>query len=157
MARGGARNRSGPPPEEDSRTSERRGVVFTALPAEGYKRKAPAFPLPAPTNRELDVWAQAWRTPQAAAWSVQQWRWYTVAQWVRWSVRMEAGDAPASLGTVVVRLADQIGLTPAGLKENGWKIATDEVAEKAATKRRTTPARSSARSRMKVVRSGSEG
>jgi hypothetical protein len=31
-----------------------------------------------------------------------------------------------------VRLADQIGLTPAGLKENGWRISTDEVAAKRA-------------------------
>ena len=43
--------------------------------------------------------------------------------WCRWSVRMEADDASAALGNVVVRFADQIGLTPAGLKENGWKIA----------------------------------
>jgi hypothetical protein len=27
----------------------------------------------------------------------------------------------------VMRLADQVGLTPAGLRENGWKVATDEI------------------------------
>jgi hypothetical protein len=50
--------------------------------------------------------------------------------WVRWSVRMEEPNAGASLGNVVVRLADQIGMTPAGLKDNGWRIAVDEVAAK---------------------------
>lgn len=130
MARGGARNRSGPKPDEKSGRSDRRGVVFTALPAEGYDGATPEFPLPAATSRELEVWTEAWSTPQAAAWSVQSWRWRAVAMWVRWSVRMEAEDASAALGNVVIRYADQIGLTPAGMKENGWKIAEDDVAAK---------------------------
>lgn len=130
MASGGARNRSGPPPDESSGRSEQRGIVFTALPAQGFTGKAPAFPLPKPSRRELEVWNRAWWTPQACAWSVQPWRHYTVGQWVRWSVRAEAPDAPAAVVAAVIRFADQIGLTPAGLKENGWKIATDEVAEK---------------------------
>jgi hypothetical protein len=76
------------------------------------------------------VWAKLWKTPQAAAWAGESWRWPTVGQYVRWSVRMEAADAPASLGAVVMRLADQIGMTPAGLRENGWQVAKDEVAAK---------------------------
>ena len=123
MARGGSRNRSGPQADENSRTSERKGYVLTALPPAGYDGEAPDFPLPAALDRELEVWAQAWTTPQACAWSSEPWRWRTVAMWCRWSVRMEADDASAALGNVVVRFADQIGLTPAGLKENGWKIA----------------------------------
>ena len=129
MSRGGARNRSGPQPVEGSRTSERKGYTLTALPLAGYDEAAPDFPLPAATARELEVWAQAWTTPQACAWSEEPWRWRSVAMWVRWSVRMEADDASAALGNVVVRFADQIGLTPAGLKENGWKIADPEPAE----------------------------
>jgi hypothetical protein len=123
MARGGSRNRSGPPPVEGSRTSDRRGYTLTALPPAGYDGEAPNFPLPAASDRELEVWAQAWTTPQACAWSLEPWRHRTVALWCRWSVRMEAEDASAALGNVVVRFADQIGMTPAGLKENGWKIA----------------------------------
>jgi hypothetical protein len=130
MARGGARNRSGPQPDETSARSEQRGVVFTALPAEGYAGDPPEFPLPLASGREIEVWEEAWSTPQAAAWSVQPWRWRAVAMWVRWSVRMEAEDASAALGNVVIRYADQIGLTPAGLKENGWKIAEDDLAAK---------------------------
>ncbi len=123
MARGGPRNRAGRPFEEHSGRSERHGIVLTALPAGGYRGLVPEFPLPSASDHELDVWAQAWRTPQAVAWSTQPWRWRTVAMWVRWSVRMEDPKASAGLGQVVMRLADQIGLTPAGLKENGWKIA----------------------------------
>lgn len=149
MARGGARNRSGPQKDENSLTSTRRGVVLTALPAEGYEGEIPEFPLPSPAARELEVWRQAWRTPQAEAWSVQPWRHRTVALWVRWSVRMEAEDASAALGNVVVRFADQIGMTPAGLKENGWKIASDEVSEKRQSA--SMSARRSSRSRLKVV------
>lgn len=157
MTRGGARNRSGPQPDPSSGRSERRQVVLTALPAEGYDGPAPEFPLPAPAARELEVWEQAWGTPQAAAWSIEPWRHRTVAMWVRWSVRMEADDASAALGNVVVRFADQIGLTPAGLKENGWKIAHDVVAEK---RRDTAPKKKGPprpRSRFKVVGGESDG
>jgi hypothetical protein len=152
MARGGARNRSGPQPDENSLKSATRGVVFTALPAEGYTGPAPEFPLPSMTAREGQVWEQAWKTPQAAAWAMQPWRWRTVAMWVRWSVRMEDPDASAALGNVVVRFADQIGMTPAGLKENGWKIAADEVAER---RQQQAPAgRVSSRQRFKVAADG---
>lgn len=105
---------------------------MTALPSEGYRGKVPDFPLPDELERESQLWAQIWRTPQAAAWSVQPWRRYTVAQWVRWSVRAEDLEASAAIVTAVIRFADQIGMTPAGLKENGWAIAADELAAKAA-------------------------
>jgi len=38
----------------------------------------------------------------------------------------------------VIRLADQIGLTPAGMKENGWALAADEVQAKRDDKPATT-------------------
>lgn len=89
----------------------------------------PEFPLPQAMDRECELWAQVWATPQACAWAIQPWRHYIVAQWVRWSVKAEDLEAPASLVAAVIRFADQIGLTPAGLKENGWAIAADEVAK----------------------------
>ena len=107
MPRGGARNRSGPRPDENSLTSAARGLVLTALPPGGYEGEPPAFPLPRPTARERAVWEEVWRTPQACVWASQPWRHRTVAMWARWSVRMEAKDSPASLGTVVVRLAEK--------------------------------------------------
>lgn len=133
MTRGGARSHSGPAPVEGSRNSDRKGFTLTALPPVGYDGEAPDFPLPAPSARELQVWAQAWVTPQACAWSSEPWRWRSVAMWVRWSVRMEADDASAALGNVVMRYADDIGMTAAGLKLNGWKIAEAKPVESVPT------------------------
>ena len=130
MSRGGARNRSGPQPDPSSGRSDRRSFSLTALPSEGYSGDVPDFPLPAPLKRELEVWAQAWSTPQACVWSMERWRWGAVATWVRYAVRMEDHEASAALANVTIRYADQIGMTPAGLKENGWAIARDEVAPK---------------------------
>lgn len=156
MPRGGARNRSGPPPDPNSGRSDRRGLRLDALPAEGYDGDPPPFPLPkikvfdfyfedkqrvkefdadateARYDREVELWALTWRTPQAAAWVREPWRWQTVAMYVRTMVVCESGEATAADKNSVHRFADQIGLTPAGLKENGWKIATDEVAAKRA-------------------------
>lgn len=155
MARGGARNRSGPQPDPRSGRSDRRGFRLDALPADGFAGEIPVFPLPVATRfewvtegksrfrvadevstdryreRELAVWSESWRTPQAAAWSRESWRWPVVAEYCRLKtiVEMEP-DANASLVAQLHRFRDQIGLTPAGLKENGWAIAADEVSEK---------------------------
>ena len=134
MARGGARNRSGPKAREESARSERRGYTLTALPAEGFDGPVPDFPLPDPSERELEVWEAAWRTPQACAWAMpsESWRVRSVALWVRLSVRCEDPEAGAALYAQLHRFADQIGMTTAGLAEMGWKVATDEVSERAA-------------------------
>src|SRR4051794_39385007 len=99
MARGGARNRSGPSPDPQSGRSDARGYSLTALPAEGYDGPVPDFPLPDPAGRELELWEQAWRTPQACAWSLpsESWRQRTVALWVRVSWRCEDPEAGAAL------------------------------------------------------------
>lgn len=143
MARGGARNRSGPKPDPSSARSDRRGYSLTALPSEGFAGKPPAFPLPEALPREIELWEQAWRTPQACAWSLpsERWRARTVAMWVRLSARCEQPDAPASLLAQLHRFADQIGMTTAGLAELGWKVAVDEVAARGAraAKKATAP------------------
>lgn len=157
MPRGGARNRSGPQPDPASGRSERRGLVLTALPRGGYDGDVPEFPLPpvlryrweyedkrrfqvvdseasaAFRERELAVWASEWRSPQAAAWAAEPWRWSTVAEFCRVKTAVEADpDGSAALISQLHRFRDQIGLTPAGLRENGWKIAADELAEREA-------------------------
>lgn len=155
MPRGGARNRSGPAADPNSGRSERRGFKLTALPSEGYQGEVPEFPLPDVSERELTVWESLWRTPQACAWSMQSWRWLNVADLVRLQVRGEAHDAPVNIATVVRQLRADLGLTPAGLKENGWAIATDEVAAKRDAHAETaTPARKSSRDRLSVVSGG---
>ena len=154
MARGGARNRSGPQPDPTSGRSDRRGLVLTALPASGWAGPVPNFPLPPRrvymlvervpvlnpdatelvAEREADLWAWAWRTPQAAAWAQpsEAWRLHTIAMWVRTFVLCESSEATAADKGSLHRFADQIGMTPAGLRENGWAISVAEVAAKAA-------------------------
>jgi hypothetical protein len=156
MPKGGARNRSGPKPDPTSGRSDRRGYSLTALPAEGYDGPVPDFPLPDQSEREAEVWQQAWRSPQACAWSMpsESWRVRSVAMWVRLSVRAEVADAPASLLAQLHRFADQIGMTTAGLAEMGWRVAIDETAAKReATTEKPAPKKSS-RDRLKVVGSG---
>lgn len=156
MARGGSRNRSGPPADPNSGRSERRGYSLTALPAQGYDGPVPDFPLPAPTDRELEVWAEAWTTPQACAWSMpsESWRTGTVALWVRTKVRCEDPEAPASLLGQLHRFADQIGMTTAGLAEMGWRVAVDETARKRAEKAAEPEKPRSSRDRLKVASGG---
>jgi hypothetical protein len=125
---GGARNRSGPVVDPGSARSDRRGVVLSALPVD-YAGSVPDFPLPCASERELELWAEVWRLPQANAWALpsEVWRQRTVAMWVRLSVRCEDVEAPAALLAQLHRFADQVGLTTAGLAEMGWRIAPDEV------------------------------
>ena len=132
MSRGGARNRSGPGADPTSGRSDRRGFSLTALPSQGYDGPPPEFPLAKPSDRELAVWAELWRTPQACAWSMpsESWRTPTVALYVRTRVRCEATDVPATLLGQLHRFADQIGLTTAGLAEMGWSVAKDTLSEK---------------------------
>lgn len=158
MARGGARNRSGPQADPNSGRSERMGVKLTALPAQGYDGPVPDFPLPrrvvwyeyfedkkkvrelddgateSVAEREDELWEWAWRTPQACAWAQpsESWRLHTIAMWVRTYVLCEGSEATAADKGSLHRFADQIGMTPAGLKENGWAIAVDQVGEKRA-------------------------
>lgn len=105
-----------------SSTSSVLGHRFGKLPRAGYTGRVPAWPLSMANAAERAAWTRAWRTPQAAAWATEPWRWWTVALWVRSSVRSASGEAPAAIITATLKLADQIGLTPAGLLANGWEI-----------------------------------
>jgi hypothetical protein len=162
MVAGGPRNRSGPAPDPTSARSESRGINIdlTALPSEGFTDAAPTFPLP-PTgvkpidDREAIQWAAAWSTPQAAAWAVQLWRVPIVAEYVRLMVRCEANDAHASVIAQLHRYRDQLGLTPAGLRDNGWRIAPNEVAKRSASRGVDAPAPTHER-RLRVA-SGANG
>lgn len=125
MASGGARARSGPQPDPNSGRSDRRGLSMEVLPASGFDGVVPEFPLPAASGRELELWDALWRTPQAAGWADQSWRWQEIGQFVRLSVRLEDPEAPAGLYAQYRGIRTELGLSPAGLRENGWQIAAD--------------------------------
>lgn len=152
MTSGGSRARSGPTADPKSGRSATRGLDFQALPSEGYRGPIPDFPLDpvvlfaehfsdGAKVREVDqyasadfhsregvVWAEAWRTPQGAAWAVEFWRWPIVGEYCRLKVTVELDPGSnAALVGQLHRYREQIGLTPAGLRLNGWQIARDEV------------------------------
>ena len=133
MSRGGARVRSGPAPDPSSGRSEKRKYLLTALPVDGYSGPVPKFPLPADGDvkraaREKALWRDAWRSPQACAWSMEAWRMRIVAQYCRVAaVVVLDPSASAALVAQLHRFRDQLGLTPAGLRDNGWRIADAPV------------------------------
>lgn len=156
---GGARNRSGPRFDPTSATSDRLGRNLSALPAEGYRGRLPKWPLNAqidpesgletPESKlEKTLWKRWWRTPQAVAWKREPWRWIIVAEMCRLEAIVQLDpQASAALIGQLHRFRDQLGLTPAGLKDNGWQIVqqADERPQPAA---RRAP---SSRDRLKVV------
>ena len=133
MSRGGARVRSGPAPDPSSGRSEKRKYLLTALPVDGYSGPVPKFPLPADGDvkraaREKALWRDAWRSPQACAWSMEAWRTRIVAQYCRVAAVVELDpSASAALVAQLHRFRDQLGLTPAGLRDNGWRIVDAPV------------------------------
>lgn len=174
MASGGARNRNGAIVDPNSGRSDRRGLKFFHLDPAGYKGAIPPFPLPAVTSskggsaagedddsadvqaleerneRELELWTWAWRTPQAIAWALEPWRWHGVAMWVRTAAICESAEAMAADKNSLHRFADQVGLTPAGLSENGWVVAVDSPPAVDSHGKPSLARRSTSRDRMKV-------
>lgn len=178
MTSGGARSRSGPTPDPNSGRSAARGLSFSNLPSEGRTAEPPApWPLSDPQVfiegiengrpvKQLDVvaseerkaaeaalWAEVWTYPQAVAWERERWRWNIVAMWVRTFLTASGPEAKAADKTALHRFGDQLGLTPAGLRDNGWAIARDELGERRAEKPETK--RESARDRrLRAVANG---
>lgn len=164
VPKGGARVNSGPPPDPNAlrrdRQSDRDG--WTTLPAGGYAGDIPKWPLLDRVATEDEAlaelvavqeqahWAKAWRTPQAAAWVRLGWT-HDVALYVRWLAMAELGDMKAA--GEARQWSDRLGLNPAAMLRNRWKVSTDEVAGRRQDK---APAakRPSARDRLKAVNGG---
>lgn len=175
MPRGGARPNSGPPPDPMALRRARKDdqASWKILPAEGRKGNAPAFPLAkwrdldkmrpeedrnpvlarAMDTRELKVWRELWKTPQAAAWDELSWK-HDVALYVRHSVAAEHGDKSAA--REARQWSNLLGLNPSAMMRNRWKVSTDELQAKRESKREETTARRSSRDRMKVIRISGE-
>lgn len=151
MGSGGARNRSGPPVDPNSGRSDRRGISLTALPNEGYRGEVPEFPIPGASVRELEVWESLWRRPQACVWISQPWRWDALAELAMLQVRAESRDCPVNVFERMRQWRADLGLTPAGLLENGWAIATADIEPSAERPEEGKP-RQSSRDRLSVAK-----
>ena len=148
MAKGGARSRSGPPPDPNSLTFN--DGEWETLPASGRPGEPPTWPLTSASGRELTLWSELWVKPQAVMWERQRLE-HTVALYVRRLTEAEEPGSPAAISTLVKQLGEGLGLTPPGLRSLRWKIAaTDESAAK--SEPRTGPP--SARERLQLVPGG---
>lgn len=178
MPSGGARARSGPPPDPNALRRDRMDDAgWTTLPAAGYQGDVPDFPLPknliydvyymdkerireldtdateAARDAEVTLWDELWAKPQAQQWADLGLK-YEVAAYVRAYLESNASDAPAALKTAALRMSAEIGLSLPGMHSLRWKFAPS-VVEPA----QTAPARraSSSRGRLKAVPNAGTG
>lgn len=161
MPSGGARARSGPPPDPTALRRERDAGEWTTLPAEGREGATPDWPLSEHTNREAELWERLWRMPQALMWE-RFGQDIEVALYVRRLSEAEMLESRVNLSTLVRQMADSLGLTTPGMRANRWRIVRDEVAERRSPQAAVAPAegaeagRKSSRQRFGVVRGGGE-
>ena len=141
--KGGARTNSGPPPDPNSRRQQTKAQAsgWLDLPAAGFDGAVPEWPLskhvrPDPDDdtwaecvaeQERAHWEAAWRTPQAHAWKILGWT-HDVALYVRFMAMAELGDMKAA--TEVRQWSDRLGLNPAAMLRNRWRIKADDLADK---------------------------
>lgn len=128
MPSGGARSRSGPPPDPNALRRDRKSDAagWVTLPEEGRKGRVPKCPSVAPTKTELDLWAEVWKLPQAVEWERLRLH-REVALYCRaYDQAMNGVEVKAADRTLVRQLADSLGLNTAGMARNRWRIGTPE-------------------------------
>lgn len=124
MASGGARARSGPPPERNAIRNGRSGADWIRLPASGRKGAPPGWPLTRPTKREVALWSDLWKTPQAIMWEGNG-QGLEVALYVRSLREAEKSGSSSAARTLLLRQQEYLGLSQPGLARNRWTIVDD--------------------------------
>jgi hypothetical protein len=147
MPKGGARTRSGPPPDPNALARERDAGEWTVLPAAGRQVPAPQWPLTDADERELALWTELWAKPQAFMWARFHQE-HEVALYVRRLVEAEKPESKVTVGTLVRQMGDSLGLSTPGMRANRWRI---EAAADSSPSVKPPAARRSARERFKVV------
>jgi hypothetical protein len=158
MPRGGARTRSGPPPDPNALRRDRADdqAEWVELPAAGRTGRVPAWPLHTRASaRERRLWEKLWKLPQALEWERLQ-QHDVLAMYVRTQVEAEEPGATASLRNAALRLADNLGVTTAGMRANRWRVAPPAQGSQAKSQPTAKKKRSgqSSRDRFTVVDGG---
>ena len=147
MASGGARARSGPPPDPNALVRERDAAEWVRLPSEGRTGDPPSWPLTDPTERELHLWGEMWAKPQAVEWERMKMT-DQLGLYVRSLAEAEVPDSRPAVRTLVRQMGDALGLTIPGMRSLRWVIA-DSADDRTVSSARS--GRPSARDRFKVV------
>lgn len=151
--KGGARTRSGPPPDPMALRRNRDRGEWLHLPAAGREGDPPAWPLLRPTKRELQLWEQAWRRPQAIAWEANGLV-VEVALYVRALRDAEKPKSIVAVRQLVKQMTDTLGLSVPGLRSNRWIIDAPNAAAPIDEAPEPDEAPASARARLKLVSNG---
>jgi hypothetical protein len=147
---GGARPRSGPAPDPNALSRDRKSDVgFTVLPASGRVGDPPEWPLIEPSPREAHLWSAFWRKPQAILWELNG-QAFEVAMHVRCFAEAEVPNASTAVRTLVRQQADALLLTIPAMHSARVKMSADEVRVKRDAAPTAVPA-SSSRSRLRQV------
>lgn len=149
MPSGGARSRSGSPPDPNALRRSRDAGDWVVLPAEGRSGPAPKWPLVGQSPREAELWEMYWRKPQAVLWERDGLA-EVVALFVRQFGEAEQPRASAENRKTVRMMFADLYLTTDSLLRARLKIAPS-VPQAAEVER---PVRESSRGRLKVVDGG---
>lgn len=152
MPSGGARVRSGPPPDPQALRRDRDPSTWTRLPSVRTE-PAPAWPLARPTKRELVIWTREWTRPQAVMWEAYGW-FVQVAMYVRHLKAAEDPKAPAAARALLLRQEDTLGISIGGLLRNRWIIAADDLLVPEEPEARKAPRGGRAKARLEVLDGG---
>ena len=119
-------------PKPDGQRRRRNAVVpMTQLPLGGRRGAAPAWPDGIEAPDSLDLWAELWATPAAAAWERLNSH-HQVARYVALLGLAEkmVGDGrfQPQVFAEVRQLEDRLGLNPLAMLRLRWEVSADEVA-----------------------------
>jgi hypothetical protein len=127
MPRGGHAN-SGPAPDPNAIRRGRTGDSdWLTLPAEGRKKRAPAWPLErSATTNQTKAWRVLWKLPQATEWERLHMQRQVAAYVIAADEAVEPG-ATAGLKTAVLRMEAELGLSLVGMRALRWRVGPTAV------------------------------
>lgn len=153
MPKGGARTKSGPPPDPNALSRERDAGEWFVLPAAGRAGDPPEWPLVEPTERELELWARLWAKPQALMWQRLGLE-FEVAIYTRRLGEAELAESKVNLSTLLRQMSDSLGLTTPGMRANRWRIEAAPDSPSGKSSSQSEEKRPSARDRYRVIDGG---
>lgn len=103
------------------------------LEAATHRRELAAAQLRQQAKNERRVWAELWKTPQAAMWEKFGWS-REVALYVRFQLQAEAGNLDAA--KEARQRSDRLGLNPKAMASLKWEFERAEEAEDRGRRRR---------------------